>query len=284
MAAQDVVGASAVMSVGQLCTRLGVSRSGFYAWRRRGPSERSQANAELTAQVREVHAASRGSYGSPRVWQALRQRGVYAARSRVARLMRGVGLQGVSARLYRKNRVAQRRFFTSIANHQRSVTPTRINQVWVGDVTYLKVGSRWRYLATVMDKFSRRIVGWSLADDRTATLTLSALNRAVKNRQPPAGLIFHSDRGIEYAAHAYRRRISRLNFVQSMNRPMQMNDNAHMESFFHSLKSEQIWGNTFHTDHALRESITSYIAFYNQQRSHSSLGYRSPLAFEQTQA
>jgi len=266
-----------------MCALLGVTRGGFYAWARRQPSERQLQDAELIEQVREVHERSRGYYGSPRVTGQLRRQGVTVGRRRVARLMRRARLQGRSARLYRRAKVGQRAFFASVPNHQRERSIDAPNQVWVGDVTYLKVGGQWRYLAVVMDRHSRRIVGWSLSARRDAALTSEALQHSVRNRQPASGLVFHSDRGIEYAAFEYREQLARHGIVQSMNRAGRMNDNAHMESFFHSMKAEELYGKTFTDDEQLRQALRSYIAFYNQQRIHSALRYLPPVVFEQMQ-
>ena len=157
------------------------------------------------------------------------------------------------------------------------------NQVWVGDVTYVKVGSQWRYLAVVMDRYSRRILGWSLSTRRDAALTVEALRHSMRNRQPAPGLMFHSDRGIEYAAFEYRNELARLGITQSMNRPGKMNDNAHIESFFHSMKAEDLHGRRFDNDEQLRQALCSYIAFYNHQRLHSALSYLPPVIFERQQ-
>ncbi|WP_243651291.1 IS3 family transposase, partial [Rubrivivax gelatinosus] len=269
-------------SVQVMCAHLRVSRSGYYAWTRREPSKRAVKEAELIDHVRRIHAASRGYYGSPRIRHALRHEGLTVARSTVARVMRRAQLQGRSARLYRRSRVGQRAFFTSIANRQRGVKLERLNQIWVGDVTYLRLNGHWRYLAVVMDKHSRRIIGWSLGSQRDAALTLEAFNHAWRGRKPESGLIFHSDRGIEYAAHQYRQKLQQHGVVQSMNRPGKMNDNAHMESFFHSMKSEHLYGQKPADEVALRNSLLSYIQFYNQQRLHSSIGYLSPAGFERS--
>ena len=153
-------------------------------------------------------------------------------------------------------------------------------RLWVGDITYLRVNNVFKYLAVVMDKYSRRIVGWSLGESRDVNVTLRALNNAILLRQPKPGLIFHSDRGIEYSAHAFARRLNQLGIIQSMNRPKTMNDNANMESFFHNFKLEFYHGKIFTCINDLRRMIESYIPFYNYQRIHSGIGYLSPVNFE----
>lgn len=266
-----------------MCALYQVTRGGYYAWLRRQPSDRALADAHLIEQVRQVHQQSRGFYGSPRVVGQLRREGVSVGRRRVARLMRQARLQGRSARLYRRSKVGQRAFFAGVPNQQREINVRAPNQLWLGDVTYLRVAGQWRYLAAVMDRHSRRIVGWSLSVRRDAALTSGALRLSMRNRHPAAGLIFHSDRGIEYAAFEFRDQLARRGIVQSMNRPGKMNDNAHMESFFHSMKAEQFHGMSFDSDQQLRQALRSYIAFYNQQRIHSSLRYLPPATFEQQQ-
>jgi transposase InsO family protein len=265
-----------------MCALYGVTRGGFYAWQRREPSARLQRDTQLLEQVRQVHERSRGYYGSPRVAGQLRHEGLRVGRRRVARLMRLAGLQGRSARLYRRAKVGQRAFFASVV-HRQGTQPHAANQLWVGDVTYLKVAGQWRYLAAVMDRHSRRIVGWSLGPRRDAALTRQALQHAVRKRRPSPAMVFHSDRGIEYAAFEYRDQLAQLGIAQSMNRAGKMNDNAHMESFFHSMKAECLYGQTFETDAQLRRTLHSYIGFYNHQRLHSSLNYLSPAAFERAQ-
>ncbi len=150
----------------------------------------------------------------------------------------------------------------------------------MGDVTYLRVRQQWRYMAVIMDKHSRRLLGWSLSKRRDAVLTRTALQHALRRRSPEPGLIFHTDRGIEYGAYEYQAALRRRGIVQSMNRPGQMNDNAHMESFFHSLKSEFLWGKQFDTDNELRQTLHTYLQFYNQSRLHSSLDHTPPATFE----
>jgi putative transposase len=262
-----------------MCRLYGVTRGGYYAWRTREPSARAEADAQLATEIERIHRGSRGIYGSPRVHRTLSHRGTRVGGKRVARLMRERGIKARLARLRYGNR-GLRRFFASTPNCQIEVTADAADQVWVGDITYLQVGDRWRYLAAVMDKCSRRIVGWSLGKHKDVGLTLRALDRAVVNRRPPQGLIFHSDRGIEYAAIAFRDRLVKLGLRQSMNRPGKMNDNAHMESFFHSMKADVIHGCKFGDDRELAAVVRGYIPFYNGTRMHSSLDYRAPVAHE----
>ena len=267
-----------------MCELYGVSRAGFYAWCKRVPSERARTDAQLIERVRLIHEESRGFYGSPRVAGQLRLDGECIGRGRVARLMRQAGLQGRSARLYRNSKVKQRAFFASVPHLREGIEPKAPNEVWVGDVTYLRVAGQWRYMAAVMDLHSRRIIGWSLGRRRDAALTIRALQRSGSKRQTTQGVIFHSDRGIEYASYDYRRQLERRGMLQSMNRAGKMNDNAHMESFFHSMKTEDLYGKSFADDSQLRQALSSYITFYNNKRLHSSLKYLAPTAFEQREA
>jgi putative transposase len=233
----------------------------------------------LLRTIRAVFKESRGTYGSPRIHHALLAVGLHVSRRRVERLMRETGLRARAAKLYRRI-PGLHGFFTSIPNRQLDRLATAPDQVWVGDITYLKVAGAWRYLAVVMDRYSRRIIGWSLGPTKAARLTLAALNRAVFHRRPRPGVIFHSDRGVEYAAYAFRDRLAALGFVQSMNRPREITDNAYMESFFHSMKSDVIHGVRFPDDIQLVSLLRSYIPYYNGVRLHSAIGYSSPVAYE----
>jgi len=262
-----------------MCALYGVKRAGYYAWRGRGESARRQQDRVLLDKIQTIFERSRGTYGSPRVLHALASAGVRVSRRRVARLMRQAGLRARAVKLYRRV-PGLHGFFTSIPNRQLNRLATGPDQVWVGDITYLKVGSAWRYLAVVMDRYSRRIIGWSLGASKDARLTLAAFNRAVRNRRPRPGVIFHSDRGIEYAAHLFRKRLAALGFVQSMNRPREITDNAYMESFFHSMKSDTVHGFIFTDTAELKQLLRSYIPYYNGVRLHSGIGYSSPVEYE----
>jgi transposase InsO family protein len=263
-----------------MCRVYRVTRAGYYAWRVRGQSQREQENAKLVGRIERIHRQSRHTYGSPRVYQALRQQGCEASENRVARVMRKHGIKARVATI-RYTNPALRRFFAGAGNAQLDLQPDALDQVWVGDITYLKVGGIYRYLAVVMDKYSRRVIGWAYGSRKDVALTLKALNRAVRYRKPLPGLIFHTDRGIEYAAGAFKARLVELGITQSMNRPGKVTDNAYIESFFHSMKSEIYHGLQFDEDQQMRAALREYMPFYNGARIHSSLNYVSPATYEQ---
>lgn len=262
-----------------MCRLYGVTRAGYYAWKGRGESARAKADVRLWVHIERIYQASGGTYGSPRIHAALKAQGSGVGKKRIERSMRKHGLRARSAKLYHAN-PGSHAFFASIPNRQLDIIADRADRVWVGDITYLKVGGQWRYLAIVIDKYSRRVVGWSLGRNKDVALTLASLNRAVFHRRPGPGVIFHTDRGIEYAGYAFRDRLTELGFVQSMNRPGKLTDNAHMESFFHSMKSDVVHGVVFEQEKELQTMMRSYIPFYNQKRLHSSLGYLSPVQYE----
>jgi transposase InsO family protein len=255
-----------------------VTRGGYYAWRRRPLCAHAVQDRQLLARITTIFTAHRGTYGSPRIQRALRATGCAVSRRRVERLMRGAGLRGRVVRVYRAN-PGLHRFFGQHPNRLRTTTATRPDQIWVGDITYLAVAGRWHFLAVVLDQYSRRVLAWALGRRRDARLTRAVLDAAVRRRRPPAGLIFHSDRGSEYAAAAFRDRLVTLGVRQSTTQTGP-GDNAHMESFFHSLKAELVHGTRFVTAAGLRQQIARYLRDYNHQRLHSALGYHSPVDYE----
>jgi putative transposase len=265
-----------------LCSVLQVSRSGYYAWRDRKPSARDLEGERLRPKVVEAFGTGRGTYGSPRVRDELVDQGFEIGRKRVARLMREMGLQGVTPRKFR---------VTTDSNHAhpiaenliaRDFTASRPNEKWVTDITYIWTAEGWLYLAIVMDLYSRRIVGWAAADHMKTDLCLQALEMAMRQRTGTQKLIHHSDRGVQYASDQYREALDAQGIECSMSRRANCWDNAVAESFFGSLKNELIYRRPWLTRRSALEAIGEYIEiFYNRIRRHSAIGNASPAQFEE---
>jgi putative transposase len=268
--------------VRRLCQVLGVSPSGYYAWRERPESAQVRANRKLLVEIRSVHAHSRGTYGSPRVYADLRLRGFRVGRNRIARLMRLEKLSG--------SRHKKKFPHTTNSQHDYPVAPNRLNrdfeasrpnEKWLADITYIPTAEGWLYLAVVMDLFSRKIVGWSFADNLESRLVERAFQMAVQNAATLNGLLHHSDRGSQYAADAYQQLLVAQRVQVSMSRRGNCYDNAPMESFFSTLKSECVHRRKYQTrQEAITDIFLYIVGFYNRERLHSSLGYLSPDEFE----
>lgn len=268
--------------IAQLCLALGVSRSGFYAWIQHRPGRRAQEDTRLSSQILQIHARSRQTYGSPRIREELRAAGVAIGRRRVARIMRQKGICG-------RGRV-RRNPQTTDSDHDQPVAPnllkerpaaSRINEVWVTDITYIPTDEGWLYLAGIIDVYSRKIVGWSVSATLATQLCLDALATALRHRRPSHGLIHHSDRGVQYASREYRHALQAAGLVPSMSRRANCYDNALAESFWSTLKTECLHRTHFRTRAEASLAVFDFVeCFYNPHRRHSSLGYRSPIAFE----
>ncbi len=264
-----------------MCRVLGVSRSGFYGWLGRPESRRAREDRRLAVKIKEIHRQSRKSYGSPRITRTLADQGIRCGHKRVERLMRADGICAVHRRRYR---------VTTNSKHSHPVAENLLAQdfgvpladrVWVADITYIRTAQGWLYLAAVLDLFSRRVVGWSLQPHMREELVLDALEMALRDRRPGAGLLHHSDRGSQYAAEDYQARMTRAGISCSMSRKGNCWDNAVMESFFHTLKVECVYQARYQTHAEARRDIFAYIeGFYNSWRLHSSLGYVSPAEYE----
>lgn len=271
-------------AVKNLCKAFEVSPSGYYSWvvRKSNPGRRKQADLELMPIIRRIYEASRRNYGSPRVHVQLQEEGRHHGRNRVSRLMKEHGLEGVQRRRWRIQTTDSRHDHPIAPNLLAAEpAPTAPNKVWVSDITYIWTEEGWLYLAGVMDLYSRTLVGWSMSQNIDAELALSALKMATTHRKPKAGFLHHSDRGVQYASGDYRRALAHSGARASMSRRANCYDNASMESFWSTLKAELIYRYRFETRNDAARAIFDYIeTFYNRQRIHSSIGYKSPMDFE----
>jgi putative transposase len=266
-----------------MCRMLGVSRSGFHAWLGRAPSDRELSDAWLLERIRQVHSENRGVYGSPRVHAELRlAHGVRVGRKRVERLMRKAGVSGLIPK--RRGRTTIRVPGVRVADDlvQRQFRPMAPNVLWVADITYLRTWEGWLYLCAVQDAFSRRIVGWSMADHMRSDLVVDALNMAIARRQPEEGLIHHSDQGSQFVSLAFGQAAGKAGIARSMGSRGDCFDNAVAESFFATLKKELIHRHSWPDREELRREVFDYIEiFYNTTRRHSTLGMLSPARYEE---
>lgn len=271
-------------SILSLCENLEVSPSGYYGWleRQTQPGRRARQNQTLAQDIHAIHEKSRQTYGSPRIVMELRKQGKKHGRNRVARLMNEEGLCGRQQGRYRIQ--------TTDSNHDEPIAPNRLaqaakptgpNQIWVQDITYIETKEGWLYLAAILDLYSRKIVGWAMSQHIDTALILKALAMALLHRDPPANLLCHSDRGVQYASGLYRAALAKAGLVASMSRKGNCYDNAFIQSFWSTLKLDLVYRTEFPTRHQAQRQIFDYIeAFYNRQRSHTALGCLSPVDFE----
>ena len=264
------------------CQVLGIAESGYYAWRKREPSQRQQADEQLLSQIRVIYQQHQHRYGSPRIHAALKQQGWRCSRKRVARLMRQTHLRSVRQRRRRWQLTDSKHLYPVAANVlNRQVEAMQPNQKWVSDMTFIPTQQGWLYLAAVLDLFSRKIVGWAMSANGDTALVQQALVMAVSQRQLRANLLHHSDRGSQYAAHAYQDLLAQHHITVSMSRTGNCYDNAVMESFFRTLKAECVDLHVFQSHAHARSVIFEFLeVYYNRQRLHSTLGYCTPAAFE----
>jgi len=274
-----------LFGIERMCRVLGVSQSGYYSWRNRPRSQQSKSNEELTSKIHMAFNKHKKRYGSPRITRELNRQGDSCGHNRVARIMRNEGLIAKKKRRFRK---------TTDSNHNLPTAPNIlagifecevINTIWVSDITYIWTLEGWLYLCAILDLCSKQVIGWSISEHIDGELVLSAFGRACESRKPDPGVIFHSDKGIQYACDDFRKALKGKKMIQSMSRKGNPYDNAVSESFFNTLKTEEVYQTTYFTKQQARTCIFEYIEiYYNRVRLHSSLGYRSPVEFEYEKA
>ena len=281
-AAVEQMAISERFAVSAICEVLSVSRSGFYSWQFHGLSARDERDQELTLMVLDIFWRHRRRYGARRIARELASRGETCGVARVAKLLEKQGLRAIGPKSFRPRTTNSRHRLGYNANLLKDrPAPSEINEVWVGDITYIPLrGGRFGYLSVLMDLYSRRIVGWDYQESMTDALVLASLRKAIRDRQPQTGLIHHSDRGGQYASTEYRSVLRRAGMSQSMSAAADCYDNAFMESCFGTLKTELELSEYADSTEAVRE-LSDYVRYYNQDRSHSSLGYATPAEFEE---
>lgn len=265
-----------------LCEALSVSCSGYHQWRRRKPSVRQQANDRLLEKIRAIHAGSRGTYGYPRVYQQLRREGFGASKERVRRLMQRHHIVGRHRRRFCHTTDSNHAHVPAANQLGQQFGCDRPNTVWLADITYVTTDEGFLYVAAMKDLCTKKIVGWSMAETMPVQLAVDALTMAVERQHPSAGLLVHSDRGVHYASTAFRLALTHYGMTQSMSRRGNCYDNAPMESFFASLKTERLYLERFKTRSQAKAAVFDYIeTFYNPVRLHSAIGYEAPNSYEE---
>lgn len=267
--------------VEEMCRVFEVSRSGYYRWIKRKPSQRQLDNQRLEAQIGEIFAGSKGRYGSPKITRELQAIGRRVGKNRVAKRMRQAGLRSKIRRKYRVTTDSKHTFPVSPNLLERKFTAAAPDKAWVSDITYLATRTGWLYLTVIIDLFSRLVVGWALSSSLSHEMVIAALKRAICRRRPGKGLIFHSDRGVQYACADFRKELAEHGFIQSMSRKADCWDNAVAESFFGIMKTELVYHEKYDGHQDTLNSVFEYIeAFYNRERRHSAVEYLSPAEYE----
>lgn len=264
-----------------MAEKFGVSKAGYYEWRKRDTSLKDASDLKLLRAIEDIHRSSRKTYGSPRIYRHLKAMGHEVGKTKVERTMKKHGIRAKTKRKFRVTTDSKHNLPVAPNLLKRNFSPEKPNQTWAGDITYVWTREGWLFLAVIVDLFSRQVVGWSLDKTMTKELVSSALRQAYFRRKPGTGLVFHSDRGSQYCSKEYRRQLADYRMLQSQSRKANCWDNACVESFFHTLKTELIYHEDFETrDQACRAIFEWVEAFYNRQRLHSTLGYKSPVDFE----
>ena len=268
--------------VKKMCQLLDVSRGGYYEWEQRESSKRRKDNEILLDQIKEIHTKTKKRYGSPRITRELNKKGVVCGKNRVADLMRKNNIQAKAKKKFKATTNSKHNYPVAPNLLKQQFYAQRPNQIWVSDITYVWTSEGWLYVAAILDIWSRKIVGWAMSNRQTKELAIRALNQAIGRRPRETGIIHHSDRGSQYASNEYKKVLNKYSFRQSMSKKGDCYDNAIMETFFHTLKTELIYWEQYKTRAEARSSIFEYIEmFYNRERLHSSLGYNSPEEYEQ---
>lgn len=272
-------------STTHLCSAMNVSRCGYYAWISRAPSAREIANKRLLYKINVIHQQHRQTCGSDKTWRLLRQQGERCGRHRVARLRSINNIEAIRMKRFRASYAARNNAPMAGNILDRQFNTNQADRVWVTDTTFIPTRQGWLYLATVIDLYSRKVVGWSMSNSNNSKLVCDALNMAISHRQPRSGLLHHSDQGITYTSNVYRELLNRHNMITSMSRKGNCHDNAVAESFFGNLKNELIYHRDFITRSEARSAIFDYIElFYNRKRLHQTLNYQTPDEYERMQA
>ena len=268
-------------SVQRMCRLFGVTRSGYYSWRNRGESKRAKANKELLDEIKRVYWQSRRTYGSPRITRELNEGGIFCGENRVSRLMRENNIIAKTKKRYKVTTNSSHKLAVVSNVIEQDFHAERTNQIWASDITYIWTREGWLYLSVILDLYSRKVIGWSLESHLKKELVIDSLHKALKTRQIQKGLIFHSDQGIQYCSDEFQKILRHNKIIQSMSGKGNCYDNAVIESFFHTLKTELVQFEKYKTKLQAYLSVFDYIEiFYNRQRRHSALKYKSPVEFE----